>query len=286
MLDSRGLRPKHRLGQNFLHDQNLIRKMVMRAAIKPGDLVLEVGPGTGALTEALWEAGAVVIAVEIDSGMAEIVLSRASLYADGRLPLLAVPTVFGASPVQIRAAALGFTLIRGDCLDGKHCLAPALLAAIAGRPFKLVANLPYGAATPLMILLATEHPNCLGQYVTIQREVADRLGARAKSEAYGSLSVAVALFARSELIAHAPPSCFWPAPEVTSSIVAIEPVQPRPTHDPRALAALLHQLFGQRRKQIGSILGRETKLPAGITPMMRAEELSPDQFAQLLALDG
>ncbi len=261
LLAQRGLVPRKRFGQNFLHDHNLIRKLVARSGIAPGDLVLEVGPGTGALTEALWELGAEVIACELDRDMAGITRER-----------------WEAWPAKSAA----FTLIEGDCLDGKRALSPQIDAALAGRPFRLVANLPYGAATPLLATLASERPDCLGQFVTIQREVADRLCAKPGCGEYGPLSVIVRVFARVEQISTLPGSCFWPEPDVQSAMVAVEPLAPRPAVDPAALSTLLHSLFSKRRKQIGATLGRERTLPTGATHTMRPEELSPEQFVALL----
>ncbi len=263
MLDARGLRPRHRLGQNFLHDQNQIRKLVARAAIAPGDCVLEVGPGTGALTEALVEAGADIVACELDPEMAAIVTDR----------------VISRTPDRT-------SLVLGDCLDGKHELSRALMEEVgrrfAGRPYKLVANLPYQAATPLMILLLTTRPDCVGQFVTIQREVAERIVATPGSRDYGPLAVYATLLAHSEIFADLPPSCFWPAPEVTSAMVAIERREQTPTVDLTALGSFLQTLFTKRRKQIGSILGRDGEWPKGIDPSLRPEDLSPGQLVALM----
>ena len=103
----------------------------------------------------------------------------------------------------------------------KHALAPGLVAALAGRPFALVANLPYQAATPLMATLLEHHPECRGQFVTIQREVGDRLMAKAGTDAYGPISVTMSLLADVEQVAVLPPGCFWPAPKVTSAMIAM-----------------------------------------------------------------
>jgi SAM-dependent methyltransferase len=155
LLASRGLSPLKRFGQNFLIDQNLVRKLVDEAGVTPGELVLEVGPGTGTLTEELLGRGCEVIACELDRGLAALLRDRLG-------------------------ARERFALVEGDCLGGKRHVSPAVVGAIGGRPFVLVANLPYGAATPLMLALLTEHPGCRGMFVTIQREVGERLGAGAR----------------------------------------------------------------------------------------------------------
>ena len=145
-----------------------MRALVAHSGAVAGDLVLEVGPGTGTLTEALLDAGCEVVACELDDDMAAIIRDR-----------------LGS---QVR-------LIHGDCLDGKHAVSAAILEALGDRPFKLVANLPYGAATPLILNLAAHHPTCLGQFVTVQREVAQRLAAAPGTEAYGAATVLLSLIA-------------------------------------------------------------------------------------------
>ncbi len=197
LLASRGLSPRHALGQNFLIDHNLLRRLVDESGVGAGDLVLEVGPGTGTLTEELLARGCEVIACELDRGLAGLLRNR--LGNEAR-----------------------FTLVEGDCLEGKRALSGALAGALAGRPFTLVANLPYGSATPLMLTLLVDHPECRAMFATIQREVADRLAARPGSKAYGPLAVVASLLARVRTVAALAPECFWPRPEVTSAMVAIE----------------------------------------------------------------
>lgn len=309
LLAARGIRPKHRLGQNFLHDHNILRILVdaaglpERGARAAPPVVLEVGPGTGALTEVLLERGARVIACEIDRDMIEILRERVMPRAQGRL-----------------------TIVEGDCLDGKRSLAPALLEALhaaatateesasasASSPdpaasaastldrvstrrdlprFRLVSNLPYGSATPLIATLLCDHPECDGLFATIQREVADRLAARPGSDAYGPLTVGVSLLARVERVAEVAPGCFWPAPEVSSAIVAVHPrgigdrppELDRPEHA-RRFQRFVTEVFSKRRKQLGSILGRGAALPPGVHASQRAEELAPDQWLALWQL--
>jgi 16S rRNA (adenine1518-N6/adenine1519-N6)-dimethyltransferase len=257
LLAARGIRPKHRFGQNFLHDRNQLIKLVEAARVRPGEVVLEVGPGTGTLTEELVAAGATVIAAEIDPDMIAIVRER-----------------------------LGerVTVVAGDCLAGKRSLSPDIVAAIAGRPFVLVANLPYGAASPLMAILATRHPECRGQYVTVQREVADRLLAPAGGREYGPLTIAIGLAATVRDLATVKPASFWPMPEVTSAMIAIEPNPSPPWRDRaegEAFEGFVSRLFSARRKQIGSTLGRAGPWPEGIEPSMRPEELAPPDLWRL-----
>ncbi len=253
LLAERGLHPRKRFGQNFLHDQNHLRRLVAAAAIEPGDVVLEVGPGTGTLTEALLEVGARVIAAEIDLDLAEIIESR-----------------LGSS----------VTLVRGDCLDGRH-LAPALVEALDGAPFHLVANLPYQIASSLMVGLLLEHPECRGQHITIQKEVVDRLVAGPGSKTYGPLGIIVQSMADVERIGNLPASCFWPAPKVTSAMATIRPASEARVSNPAGFARFVTAVFSRRRKQLGTIFGRDVVLPEGIDPMARPEVLSVAQLIEL-----
>ena len=253
LLDSRGLRPKHRFGQNFLHDAKAMRTLLDASAAQPGEVILEVGPGTGTLTECLLAAGAHVIACELDRDMARLIRDR-----------------LGAR----------ITLIEGDCLQDKHTLHAEVTRAIAGRPFRLVANLPYAAATPLIATLLESHPECRGIVATIQREVADRLTARPDTSEIGPLTITAQLLARVERVAVLKPGCFWPAPDVTSAIVRLVPHQPRPSL-PVRLRAVVDQAFQQRRKQLRNSLGPDFPFPAGLDPMRRPETLSPSEWITL-----
>ena len=259
ILATRGLEPKHRFGQNFLHDQTKLRAMVAHSGAVAGDLVLEVGPGTGTLTEALLDAGCEVVACELDDDMAAIIRDRL------------------ASRVR---------LIHGDCLDGKHAVSSAILEALGDRPFKLVANLPYGAATPLILNLAAHHPTCLGQFVTVQREVAQRLAAAPGTEAYGAATVLLSLTSTVQVLETLPGSCFWPVPRVTSAMMAVIPNPERPSLEPDRVSAFVHRIFASRRKQLGALLGRQASFPAGVLPTMRAETLTPPQILALMHAIG
>ncbi len=260
MLESRGLRPRHALGQNFLADHNLIRKLVDESGVRGGDLVLEIGPGTGTLTDELLGRGCRVVACELDPDLAQLNRER-----------------LGANP--------SFTLVEGDCLDGKQALNPAVVAALGGEAFRLVANLPYGAASTVMAILAMDFERCLGQYVTIQREVGERLRAAPGTKDYGELGVVVQSVCAVRRIAALPPECFWPRPEVTSEMCALTRLaaNARKTSDPRRLSAMCRRLFTQRRKQIGTTLGRDFPFPEGIAPTRRPEELTVEQLEALAA---
>lgn len=262
-LAARGLSPKKSLGQNFLVDQNLGRKLLEAAALAPGELVLEIGPGTGTLTESLLESGREVIAAEMDDGLCELLKERFA--------------------PEIEAGR--FRLAEGDCLKNKRALSPRITRRLDDRPFVLVANLPYGAATPVVLTLLADHPECRGMYVTIQREVADRLEAAPGSKAYGAISVVAQCVARVRRVANLPAECFWPRPGVASSMVAAERLERPLTADARGLADLCQRLFAGRRKQLGPLLKSlghaEVPWPEGVEPTMRIEQLPPERIAAL-----
>ncbi len=276
LLEARGLHPQHRFGQNFLIDLNLMRKLVSAAGVGEGDLVLEVGAGTGSLTELLLAAGATVIAVEIDRGLQALLRER-----------------FAEQP--------RFSLIAGDALAGKHRLNPDLLEAIRdrrsrGQPvgrsaaaaFKLVANLPYQIATPLLADLLLLESRFTVMACTLQREVGERLTAAPRSSAYGPISVLVQTLARAEHIADLPPQAFWPRPKVDSVMLRITPVDtPRVRNVPR-FSKLVHEAFAQRRKMLRRMMREWKSLDvqsafgrAGINPDARPEELSPSDWQAL-----
>ena len=260
LLQERGLAPRTSLGQNFLIDANLVRKLVDASGAGAEDLVLEVGPGAGALTEELLDRGCRVVACELDEGLADLLDDR---FAE-------------------RGAK--FQLIRGDCLANKHTLNADVATALGDERFRLIANLPYNVASPLMLTLLLKHPTCESLWVTIQKEVADRIMAAPGGRDYGELSVMAQAMAETQRIATVPPSCFWPAPKVTSAMIGLVRRRAPLTQAPAALQAITHRLFTQRRKQLGSILKNEMRdkaWPGDVEPAMRPEQLS---IAQLDAL--
>ncbi|MEM8783225.1 MAG: 16S rRNA (adenine(1518)-N(6)/adenine(1519)-N(6))-dimethyltransferase RsmA [Planctomycetota bacterium] len=265
LLASRGLRPKHKFGQNFLHDGNHMGRIMEAAALAPGDVVLEVGPGTGALSERLLEAGAEVVAVEIDPELEPILRERTA--GD--------------------TTASRFALIVDDVLAGKHELNPAVLRALALRSsagFKLIANLPYNVASPLLINLAklAAPIRMTHAVVMLQKEVAQRIVATPGGKDYGPLGILLQALYETQLVGTLSPGCFWPAPKVASAVVALKRRPTPVTSDFEAFAELTHRLFAARRKQLGAILGPQAALPPGVQPKQRPETLSVSHIAELL----
>lgn len=258
-------RPRHRFGQNFMIDQNLVRIVAEAGQLKPGELVIEVGPGTGTLTEELLSSGAHVLAVEIDRDLAAVLRRR-----------------LGDAPQ--------FRLIEGDALAGKHALNSELVAAIAqwrqadGAAVKLVANLPYNIASPLVVELLIAGVELLA--FTVQKEVADRLNAAPGSDAYGPLTVMVQLLAKVQVLRTLPAQAFWPAPKIQSALVRL-------VRDDRlgpsagAFGGFVHRLFASRRKTLRKALATagcdaEAMLAAtGLDGQLRPEVLTPTDVWRL-----
>ncbi len=262
LLASANTEPRHRFGQNFMIDQNLVRIVADAGEIGSDDLVIEVGPGTGTLTEELLSRAGRVIAVEIDRDLAAVLRERLSSNDK-------------------------FQLIEGDALAGKHRLNQDLLATFpshAGKK-KLVANLPYNIASPLVVELLIAGVDLLA--FTVQKEVADRLRAAANSDAYGPLSVVVQMLSRVELLRTLPPQAFWPAPKIESALVRLRR-DDRLGSDAPAFGRLVHQIFSSRRKTLRKSLLQADIDPKvldelSIDPQLRPENLSPDQFEQIFA---
>jgi len=264
-----GVRPSKRLGQNFVIEQGTVRKIAALAAVRPDEVVLEVGPGLGSLTLALLEAGpARVVAVEIDGALA------------GELP----------ATIAARAPRLAgrVTVIHADALGVRE-------PDLAGfSPDLLVANLPYNVAVPVLLHLLVALPALARGLVMVQAEVADRICAPPGSRVYGAPSVKVAWFAAARPAGTVPRTVFWPVPNVDSRLVALR------RHDPPAVAvgreevfAVVDAAFGQRRKTLRAALsGWAGSAPeaerllraAGIDPAARGEALGVAQFARLAAV--
>ncbi len=231
-------RPVHKLGQNFLVDGNIVRKSLELAEVKPGDIVVEIGPGLGTLTTTLLAAGATVYAVEADPRLAQHLRDRVERdYPDT------------------------FRLLEGDAMD--HPLAGYPESVDAGKPFKVVANLPYAISTPWMaeIIDADHHPETL--VLMLQREAADRLTAPVGTKHYAGITIALgAAFERKP--GHAVPAkCFFPPPDVESYLLHLRRIPGGRRLKP-ATRLILRTVFMHRRKQLGAALKFLDTRPAGL----------------------
>ena len=258
------LRPTKRLGQNFVHDANTVRRIVRAAELTPDDVVVEVGPGLGSLTLGLLEAAAGVCAVEIDPVLAQ------------RLPTTALeraPTLAGRLDV-----------VTADALRVRAADLPA-------APTALVANLPYNVAVPVVLHLLAELPGIRRGLVMVQAEVAERLAAAPGSRTYGAPSAKLAWFAAARRAGPVPRAVFWPVPGVDSGLLAFERREP-PPGDRAAVFAVVDAAFAQRRKVLRSALAGWAGSPAaaelalraaGVDPGARAETLTIGDFARIAA---
>jgi 16S rRNA (adenine1518-N6/adenine1519-N6)-dimethyltransferase len=263
LLSSSGVRPSKSLGQNFVVDPNLTERIARLAAVGPGDQVLEVGPGLGALTLALHATGAAVTAIEIDHRLAEVLSETL--------------------PDDVR-------VIRGDALE----LEIAALyepGVIATSGVTMVANLPYNVATPLVMGVLEDAPIVRRLFVMVQREVAERFAAAPGSKIYGAVSARISYFATTSLAMVVPPEVFFPRPNVASAVIEITRRE-TPAVDPSSasydeISTLLRHGFGNRRKMLrGSLAGlvsAEVFSAAGIEPTLRAEQLGIVEWGKLAA---
>jgi 16S rRNA (adenine1518-N6/adenine1519-N6)-dimethyltransferase len=259
------VRPTKRLGQNFVHDPNTVRRIVELAGVGADDVVLEVGPGLGSLTLGLLASGAEVVAVEIDPVLAArlpVTVAERAPEAAGRL------TVIGADALRLRAGDL-----------------PAL-------PTTLVANLPYNVAVPVVLTLLAELPSLVRGLVMVQTEVADRMAAGPGSRIYGVPSVKLAWYGRARKVAAVPRSVFWPVPNVDSALVSFERGEIPSIVDRGTLFAIIDAAFSQRRKTLRAALASwagsaeragEVLSVAGIDPKTRGEQLTVEDFARIAA---
>ncbi len=233
-LKEAGMQPQHRHGQNFLIDRNLMQKLVDAAEIAPDDVVLEIGTGTGSLTNMLAERAAHVVTVEIDTKIAEV--ARRHLAHHDNVTLLVADALKGKNHLNPQAI---------DTLLEKH------RSQATGRCL-LCANLPYNAASPIVADLLLDVPQVKRLCFTVQKEVADRMAAVPQTSEYGPLSVVLQALAKVKRVARVPRQAFWPAPDIESAIVKIEPDTERKagTGNPRQLAAVVHRLFLHRRKTL------------------------------------
>ena len=258
-----GIRPTKKLGQNFVHDPNTVRRIVSAARLEPDDVVLEIGPGLGSLTLALLPVVRQVLAVELD------------------------PLLGAALPVTVaeRAPRLAERLrvIVGDAMRTRA-------EALHPTPTKLVANLPYNVAVPIVLHLLAELPELRGGLVMVQAEVADRMAADPGGRIYGTPSVKLAWYANARKAGAVPRTVFWPVPGVDSGLVTFERHEPVSTAPRELIFEIVDAAFAQRRKTLRAALagwagsaelaGRLLS-EAGINPSARGEQLWIEDFARI-----
>ena len=261
ILTSRNIQLTKSLGQNFLHDGNQLRRIVDAADLHPGQRVLEIGPGLGPLTELLLEKGVQVVAVEKDSRLVEVLEER----FHGRDKLI---------------------LLHADALEELEDVSKDWSA------WKLVSNLPYSVASPILVELAMS-PGCpLVMVVTLQLEVAQRIMSKAGDDAYGILSLLLQLRYQAASSFKIPAGCFFPAPDVDSACVVLvrrDHQLLRPGPPTKIFAQVVKQGFSQRRKMMLKLLRErwpdleweEFFAELAINPMARAEEVSLEKFVEL-----
>ena len=279
-FDRHGFRPSRRRGQNFLLDPSAAQAIVRDARVGPGDCVLEVGPGPGALTQPLVQAGVRLIAVEIEERLLAIARAR----------------IEGLDPSPESRPEPHWIL--GDVLESKHRLAPAVEQALPTEGgWHLVSNLPYSVSAPLLAVLALRDLPPRSMTVLVQREVAERLCAQPGTRAYGPLTVALGVGFRAELLRDLPPRVFWPRPKIQSSLLRFEgrPDRPPPA-EARQIVALARGLLQRRRQSLGRVLSERMGDRAaalallgrlGLDAQGRAEALPLEAFRALaLALEA
>jgi 16S rRNA (adenine1518-N6/adenine1519-N6)-dimethyltransferase len=253
--------PTKKLGQNFVHDGNTVRRIVQVAGVQSGETVLEIGPGLGSLTLGLLEAGASVIAVEIDRRLAE------------QLP----------HTVRVMQPGTSLIVVHDDALR---------VTELPGEPSRLVANLPYNVSVPVLLHLLEHVPSLRAGIVMVQAEVGHRLAADPGSKVYGAPSVKAAWYGTWRTAGQVSRMVFWPVPNVDSVLVGFERgEEPGTEEERRATFALVDAAFQQRRKMLrqslsGALGGSSASATAvleraGVDPQSRGEQL---QVADFLAI--
>ena len=261
LLDRHGIEPSRALGQNFVVDPNTIDRIVRTAQVAAGDRVVEIGPGVGSLTTGLLGAGAQVVAVELDQHLIPALVEAVGAEApDGDLEVVAAD-----------ANDLDWTAF----FDGRD-----------QHGWKLVANLPYNVAAPVVLRALDEAPQISEILVMVQREVAERLAAGPGSAAYGIPSVKVAYWGSAEVVGRVPASVFHPVPKVESALVRIvRSPQPAVDADPHTLFELVRRAFGQRRKMLrrslAGLVDADGFEAAQVAPTARPQDLDIAAWGRL-----
>jgi 16S rRNA (adenine1518-N6/adenine1519-N6)-dimethyltransferase len=249
-------RPKKRFGQHFLHDPGILQRIVQCIAPRPGERLVEIGPGEGALTLPLLAAAGTLTAIELDADL--------------------------IAPLQKKASGIGvLEVIHADVLRVD-------LSALAGaEPFRLVGNLPYNVSTPILFHCLRHAAVIRDMHFMLQREVVERMAARPGGKEYGRLSVMLQLRCIVQPLLRVPAGAFRPPPKVESAVVRLLPRAPRelPAVDPGKLDRIVRAAFGQRRKTLANALAGVLDVAAitaaGVDPRARAEQIPPPAFVSL-----
>ena len=259
LADQLNLKPTKKLGQNFVVDANTCRKIVKLATVEKSDIALEIGPGLGSLTLALLEEASQVIAIEIDSRLAN------------QLPITAAERGFDQDKLKV---------INDDAISVRE---------LPFKPTVLVANLPYNVSVPVLLNILEHFPTITRGVVMVQSEVADRLAAVANNKDYGSPTVKANWWANLKIAGNVSRSVFWPIPNVDSSLVRFDRHLPAGSEAERvATFTVVDHAFAKRRKMLRSALSQLFKsntesalIQAGIDPTSRGEVLTVEQFLKI-----
>jgi 16S rRNA (adenine1518-N6/adenine1519-N6)-dimethyltransferase len=268
VLKKYGFRFQKRYGQNFLIDSHILEKIIEAAEITKEDMVLEIGPGIGTMTQYLAEHAREVVAVEIDKTLIPILEDTLSAYDN-------------------------VTVINEDIL--KVDIEALAREKNGNRPIKVVANLPYYITTPIIMGLFESHTPLASITIMVQKEVADRMQAGPGTKDYGALSLAVQYYAKPEIMMNVSPGCFIPKPNVGSAVIRLTRYEQNPVQvkDEDFLFSLIRAAFGQRRKTLVNSLtnasflsvSKEEILRAlsemGVSETVRGEALTLEEFAKL-----
>lgn len=271
VIQKYGFAFQKKFGQNFLIDPHVLEKIIASAGVTKDDMVLEIGPGIGTMTQYLAESAGRVVAVEIDNNLIPILQETLKDYDN-------------------------VTVIHNDIL--KVDIAELAEKYNGGRPIKVVANLPYYITTPIIMGLFESHVPIDNITVMVQKEVADRMQEGPGSKNYGALSLAVQYYAEPYIVANVPSNCFIPRPSVGSAVIRLTrhkdaPVQ---TKDEQMMFRLIRASFNQRRKTLQNGLNNASDLhftkeqiasaieSMGLPPAVRGETLTLEQFAKLTDL--
>ena len=257
-----------KFGQNFLIDTHVLDKIIRESGVTKDDLVIEIGPGIGTMTQYLCENAREVVAIEIDKNLIPILQDTLSAYDN--------VTVINEDVLKVDIKKLA---------EEKN----------GGKPVKVVANLPYYITTPIIMGLFESHVPIDSITIMVQKEVADRMQEGPGSKEYGALSLAVQYYAKPEIVANVPPNCFMPRPNVGSAVIRLTCHEKPPVevNDESFMFNIIRASFNQRRKTLVNGLGNAAFLPVTkeqvaealekmqLSPTIRGEALSLEQFARL-----